>query len=169
MNTALSFWDPANCLIESAYIHTYIYPRTPAGSKGERAREEEFVTLHQQQQQHFVSSMYIYIYTLYYTTLYSLHQQQQQHFVSSMYIYIYTLHYTTLYSHLICSTLLWSTRLHCTMLYYAMLFYAMLRYAMRHYITLYYIRRPRQTQGGARQGIRHLTLVSDYYHFYSIL
>ena len=28
------------------------------------------------------------------------------------------------------------------------------------------IRRPRQTQGGARQGIRHLTLVSDYYHFY---
>ena len=30
------------------------------------------------------------------------------------------------------------------------------------------IRRPRQTQGGARQGIRLLTLVSDYYHFYSI-
>ena len=31
-----------------------------------------------------------------------------------------------------------------------------------------YIRRPRQTQGGARQGIILLTLVSDYYHFYSI-
>ena len=29
---------------------------------------------------------------------------------------------------------------------------------MRHYETIY-IRRPRQTQGGARQGIRHLTLV----------
>ena len=28
-----------------------------------------------------------------------------------------------------------------------------------------YIRRPRQTQGGVRQGIRHSTLVSDYYHY----
>ena len=27
------------------------------------------------------------------------------------------------------------------------------------------IRRARQTQGGVRQGIRHLTLVSDYYHY----
>ena len=31
----------------------------------------------------------------------------------------------------------------------------------------YIIRRPRQTQGGARQGIILLTLVSDYYHFAS--
>jgi hypothetical protein len=28
------------------------------------------------------------------------------------------------------------------------------------------IRRPRQTQGGARQGIRLLTLVSDYDYYY---
>ena len=31
------------------------------------------------------------------------------------------------------------------------------------YYTVLYIRRPRQTQGGARQGIILLTLVSDYY------
>ena len=30
------------------------------------------------------------------------------------------------------------------------------------------IRRPRQTQGGARQGIILLTLVSDYYYYYFI-